>query len=154
MVQGLAALERKLTVIIPRRVKAATKAAMERGAQELVDMMKRLVPKDSGDLRDSIGWTWGAAPRYSQKIASVKSQDGDLAITIYAGNDKVRYAHIVEFGSEAHINEGKFAGTKHPGTTAQPFFYVSWRVMRKRIKSRVTREMRKAIRSAGSESDT
>lgn len=147
MVKGLRELERKLTKTIPARVREATKEAMETGATELVAMMKRLVPTDSGDLRDSIGWTWGEAPRYSQKIASVKAQAGDLAITIYAGNDKVRYAHIVEFGSKGHINAGKFDGTEHPGTTAQPFFYVSWRAMKRRIRSRVTRNMRKAIKA-------
>lgn len=151
MVQGLAQLNRKLTVTIPNRVKEATRDAMEKGAEELVAMMKRLAPVDQGDLRDSIGWTWGEAPRYAQKIAAVKAQDGDLSITIYAGNTKVRYAHLVEFGTKAHINGGKFAGTQNRGTTAQPFFYVSWRTMRKRIKSRVTRAMKKAIRQEGGE---
>ena len=151
MVQGLAQLNRKLTVTIPNRVRKATRDAMEKGADELVAMMKRLVPVDQGDLRDSIGWTWGEAPRYAQKIAAVKAQDGDLSITIYAGNTKVRYAHLVEFGTKAHINGGKFEGTQNPGTTAQPFFYVSWRTMRKRIKGRVTRAMKKAIRQEGSE---
>lgn len=147
MVKGLREFERKLTKIIPARVRGATRDAMEAGATELVAMMKRLVPADSGDLRDSIGWTWGQAPRYSQKIASVKSNAGDLSITIYAGNEKVRYAHIVEFGSKEHINAGKFDGTEHPGTRAQPFFYVSWRAMKRRIRSRVTRSMRKAIKA-------
>lgn len=151
MVQGVAALTRKLTVTIPAKVRAATRKAMEAGAEDVVGMMKRLVPVDNGDLRDSIGWTWGKAPKYAQKIAKVKAADGDESITIYAGNDKVRYAHLVEFGTSRHVNGGKFAGTENPGATAQPFFYVSWRASRKSVKSRITRAMRKAIREESAE---
>jgi len=120
---------------------------MEQGANEIVDMMKSLVPVDSGELRDSIGWTWGKRPKYSQAIAVVKSKlAGDLTITIYAGNSKVRYAHLVEFGSAPHINGGMFKGTQHPGTAKQPFFFVSWRTNKKRVKSRISRAINKAAK--------
>lgn len=147
MVKGVRELQTKLTKTIPALVREATSKAMEQGATEIVAMMKRLVPIESGELRDSIGWTWGQAPRYSQKIATVKGQEGDLAITIYAGNEKVRYAHLIEFGTRAHVNKGKFDGTQHPGSAAQPFFYVSFRTLRKKTRSRITRAMRKAIRT-------
>ena len=68
MVEGVAQLTRKLTKVIPARVKQAARAAMEKGAEETVAMMKRLVPVKSGTLRDSIGWTWGKAPAGSISV--------------------------------------------------------------------------------------
>lgn len=142
---GLDRLNKKLKKL-PAAAEKRIKEAMEIGANEIVALMKSLVPVDSGDLRDSIGWTWGERPKYSQAIATVKSADGKLALTIYAGNSKVRYAHLVEFGTAAHVNGGMFAGTMHPGTKAQPFFFVSWRALRRRTKSRITRAITKSAK--------
>lgn len=142
---GLDRLHKKLKKLPPAAEKRI-KEAMEQGANEIVALMKSLVAVDSGDLRDSIGWTWGERPKYSQAIATVKSTDGKLALTIYAGNSKVRYGHLVEFGSAPHINGGQFAGTQHPGTKAQPFFFVSWRALRRRTKSRITRAITKSAK--------
>lgn len=142
---GLARLNRKLKKL-PVQAEKRIKEAMEEGANEIVVMMKSLVAVDSGDLRDSIGWTWGDRPKYSQVLATVKSKDGKLVLTIFVGNNKVRYAHLVEFGTAAHINGGKFAGTKHPGTAAQPFFFVSWRALRRRTKSRIGRAITKSAK--------
>lgn len=142
---GLDRLNKKLKKLPPAAEKRI-KEAMETGANEIVALMKSLVAVDSGDLRDSIGWTWGERPKYSQAIATVKSSSGKLALTIYAGNSKVRYAHLVEFGSAPHINGGQFAGTQHPGTTARPYFFVSWRALRRRTKSRITRAITKSAK--------
>lgn len=146
---GLKSLNRKLKAL-PALAEAAIKLAMEQGADEIVAMMKRLVPVDNGDLRDSIGWTWGEAPSYSQRIGTVKSKTGNLKITIYAGNSKVRYAHLVEFGSAPHINGGIFAGTQNPGAKAQPFFFVAFRALRRRTKSRITRAISKSAKQIAS----
>lgn len=143
MVKGIAQLNRKLTVTIPARVEAGTRKAMEKGAQELVDMMKRLVPVSAdgshgnapGTLRDSIGWTWGDAPKGSFTVlkSSTGGEYAGLRITVYAGNKVAYYARWQEFGT-----------SKMP---ANPFFFPSYRSLRKRIKSRITREMKKAIKS-------
>lgn len=144
MVKGLTALNRKLTVTIPKRVQEATRKAMEKGAEETVQMMKRLVPFETGALRDSIGWTWGDAPAGSFTIGTVGGREyGTMRITIYAGNEQTKVgsrkqfqlARLQEFGTQA--------------MAANPFFYPSWRAMRKRVKSRITREMKKAIQQAG-----
>ena len=146
---GLEKLNRKLKQL-PAAAEKRIKEAMGQGADEIVALMKSLVAVDSGELRDSIGWTWGDAPKYSQKIATVKSTDGKLVITIYAGNSKVRYAHLVEFSTRAHENAGQFAGTMHPGTKAQPFFFVSYRALRRRTKSRITRAINKSAKEVAS----
>ena len=143
---GLAKLDRKMKRM-PDVAKQLIQDAMSQGADEIIDMMKRLVPVDNGDLRDSIGWTWGKKPKYAQAIAAMKSaMAGDLTITIYAGNSKVRYAHLVEFGTAPHINGGMFAGTQNPGVKASPFFFVSWRANRKKVKSRIRRAITKAAK--------
>lgn len=111
-------------------------------ADKVVDMMKRLVPVDRGDLRDSIGWTFGEAPEGSLRLASAKA--GVLRVTIFAGNEKVFWARWAEFGTKPHVQGGQFAGTQHPGTAAQPFFFVSFRALRKEVK----RMLRKAINDA------
>lgn len=133
MVQGIGAMNRMFAVL-PAKVEASARVAMEKGAEELVAMMKRLVPVDEGDLRNSIAWTWGAAPKGATVLAESKTADArGLKLTVYATDYKARW---IEFGT-----------TK---MSAKPFFFPSWRSMRKRIRSRVTREMKKAIVEARS----
>lgn len=127
MVQGVAELNRKLAAI-PAKVEAKTRLAMEKGAEELVAMMKRLVPVDQGDLRDSIQWKWGEAPKGAFKIADSTPDSRGLKISVFATDFKARW---IEFGTLK--------------MRAQPFFFPSYRALRKRIKSRITREMKKAI---------
>lgn len=144
---GLGRLQKKLKRM-PKLAEKEIRKAMEEGANEIVALAKSLVPVESGDLRDSIGWTWGTRPKYSQAIASVKTSNERFVITIYAGNSAVRYAHLVEFGTAPHINQGLFAGSQHPGTAPKPFFFVSYRALRKRVKGRVTRAITKSAKAA------
>lgn len=148
MVKGITDLNKKVAAI-PKRVEARARAAMEAGADELVDMMKRFVPVDDGDLRDSIGWTWGAAPKGSVALAESTADSRGLKITVYAGNEKAYYARWVEFGTAPHVNGGKFPGTQNPGIRAQSFFFPSWRALRKRIQARIRRETAKAFKFTG-----
>jgi HK97 gp10 family phage protein len=134
MVKGLSRLKRKMTVTIPQRVRQATRSAMEKGATEIVALMKARVPRDSGDLEESIGWTWGDAPGGSMILGQVRAaREGDERITIYAGNEAAYYARFVEFGTQ--------------NMSPRPFFYVTYRQLKRRTKSRITREMKKAIRA-------
>ena len=130
-VLGRAKLQRKLDRL-PKVAKTMIKNAMAAQADEIVRMMKSLVPVDKGDLRDSIGWTWGRnAPNGATVVSVVKqSLGGDLTITVYAGNEIAYYARWQEFGT---VN-----------MPAQPYFYVSWRSNRKAAK----RKIRKATRDA------
>lgn len=135
--------------------------AIAQGADEIVAMQKRLAPvsprgthgNPSGMLRDSIVATWGgggAIPKYASLRAGTGSARaaGDLSITITAGNSAVRYAHLVEFGTAPHPQGGKFKGTEHPGTSPQPFFFPPYRALRRRVKARITRAMKKAIKTS------
>ncbi|MCZ7451037.1 HK97 gp10 family phage protein [Agrobacterium rhizogenes] len=145
-IRNLDRLKRKL-VQLPAVAKDRIRVAMERQADRIVAMMKSLVPVDDGTLRDSIGWTWGKAPKGSMVLAKVKATaSDDMTLTIYAGNSEAFYARWVEFGTARHENGGMFAGTQHPGTTAQPFFYVSWRSNKRRAVRAVRRATRQAIK--------
>lgn len=136
-ITNLDRLNRKLKQL-PVVARELIRAEMAKAADEIVAMMKRLAPvlavpvKDrrSGALRDSIGWTWGSAPKGSVVVAAVTSKSGDMAITIYAGNAEAYYARWVEFGTQK--------------MRAQPYFYVSWRAN----KRRTVRRLGKAVRDA------
>jgi HK97 gp10 family phage protein len=128
------------------------RAALVTGAEEITAMQKRLAPVDSGDLRNSIGYTFGS---YSPANANVRGPraggagDADLSVTIHAGDARAFYAAFLEFGTAGPYEiKGRFAGASHPGITAQPFFYPAVRTLRRRVKGRITRAGRKALRDA------
>lgn len=147
---GLDKLNRKLA-LLPIVARKRIREAMQQGADEIVAMMKSLVAVDSGDLRDSIGWTWGSAPKGALTIATVRGQGmrstgGENIITIYAGNADAYHGRFVEFGTAAHTAGGMFAGATIPAIAASPFFFVSFRANRKRVKGRITRSVNKAAK--------
>lgn len=119
--------------------KAEIKKAMETSADEIVSLAKGLVPADTGSLRDSIGWTWGKAPKGVLTLGKVKSDavDSGFTITIYAGNSEAFYARWVEFGTQ--------------NMTARPYFYPSYRALRRRAKGRVTRAVNKAFKKVSNQ---
>ena len=133
---GQAALHRQLERV-PNLILAELRPLLEREAAKLVEEMRALVPVDEGRLRDSIGWTWGDVPKGALKIGTVKGKAyGALSITVYAGDfkgDKTAfYAYFVEFGTTA--------------TGAQPFFFPVYRANRKRIKSAISRGVKRAMK--------
>lgn len=135
---GLAKLQKKLNAM-PRIAKDEIKRALEQSADEIVELAKNLVPEDTGELRESIGWTYGKVPRGAMTLGKVFASKlaTDLTITIYAGNSEAYYSRFVEFGTQ------KMA--------ARPYFYVSYRALRRRSKSRVTRAVTKAIKKVAAQ---
>ncbi|MCG7507063.1 HK97-gp10 family putative phage morphogenesis protein [Mesorhizobium retamae] len=131
---------------IRTKAKAAAVAALRQGAYEIAELQYSLAPVDDGDLRNSIEVTSPGemTPPYSQPGGRQIAREGQFLIT--AGNTKVRYAHLVEYGTAPHVNAGQFPGTLNPGTKAQPFFWPGYRALRKRVKSRVTRAINKAVK--------
>jgi len=141
MVDGIKALEKKLTKTIPEAIRKAASDAMEKGAQEVVDMMKRRVPRDTGELANTIGWTWGDAPKGSMVIGEVQNRKyNTMRILIFAGSEKTRVGSRNQF-QLARLLE---FGTQEMGP--KPFFFGSWRANKKRVRSRVTRAIREAIK--------
>lgn len=143
--KGLPELKRKL-IRLKEQTQNEIAPAMAQAAERCVDMMKRLVPVDDGKLRESIGWTFGDAPNGAIKVATYKQ--GILTLTIYAGDEEAFYARFVEFGTRAHTQGGEFAGTEHPGTPAQPFFFVSYRASKKEMKRIIRKAISDAVKKA------
>ena len=138
MVDGLEKLRARFRAL-PRAVQEAATQTLEQNANEIVAMMKRLVPKDSGRLAASIGWTWGDAPEGTLAVGTLaKSSDSKLRITIYAGGKTAGgdafYARFQEFGTENML--------------ASPFFYPSIRANRTKGRARLSRNVRKAAEKA------
>lgn len=128
---GLAKLNAKLARI-PDATQKEIRVALAAAADRIVNDMKALVPSDTGALRDSIGWTFGKAPRGALTLGSLfrASQAGQLTATIYAGSDVAYYARWVEFGTTEN--------------DPQPYFFVAYRANRKAVK----RDVSKAVRLA------
>lgn len=143
MVQGLSSLRRKLTKAIPAAARRRAIIALEKSADEIVALMKRLAPKDEGSLADSIGWTWGAIPKGAIALTQSEPIGKDrLRITIYAGSEKTitKNARGIEF-QNAFLQE--FGTQDMP---ANPYFFPSWRALRKRASSRIKREITKGVK--------
>lgn len=125
---------------IPDIAREAAAAAMEEGAQEIVDAMKKAAPVQTGDLRDSIGWTWGEVPAGSFMIDEIRSgknkgdQYATLRIKIYAGNREAFYARFQEFGTRSQ--------------PAQPFFFSTWSKEKAKFRRRIRERVRKRIKEA------
>ena len=128
---------------IPDIAREAAASAMEECAAEIVAEMKTLAPVDSGDLRDSINWTWGEVPAGSFVIDEIRSgknagdQYATLRIKIYAGNKDAFYARFIEFGTRT-------------GVKAQPFFFAAYKKWggKAKFRARVRAAIRKRIKEA------
>lgn len=134
-IQNLERFKRKLAAM-PAAAREEIRTAIAASADEIVDLAKRLVPVDQGDLRDSIAWTWGVAPKGTTVLATSSSRGAagaaGLVATIYAGGGDAYHAFWIEFGTQ-HMS-------------AQPFFFPAFRVGKKRARSRITRATTKAAK--------
>ncbi len=142
--------------------------AMEEAAEGIVSYMRSLAPKDTSQLQNSIGWTWGDAPAGSIVIDEIRSgknvgsQYATLRLTIYVG---AWYARFVEFGTAAGVRNDRAARTKsdikksskraaagrivarsHPGTPARPFFYPAWKTKKRMFRAKIRLAIRRALK--------
>ena len=126
-------LKRRLAAI-PKAVKDAVGPALAKSGNELAGTMKQLAPVETGALRDSIAVTLPgeATPPYSQPGGSRVA--GETEVIVTAGDEAVRYAHLVEYGTS--------------DTQAQPFFWPAYRLNKKRLANRIKRAVGKAVREA------
>ena len=129
--KGMDRLKRSLKRL-PDSVEAAVAPALKKSGNELANVQRALAPKDTGALANSIHVTMPGetTPPYSQPGGSRTAGPNEVVIT--AGNSDVRYAHLVEFGTSEAM--------------AQPFFWVAFRLQRKRLEGRIKRELAKAVK--------
>lgn len=135
MVKNLDRLNKKFIRLSEGAIETI-RPALAKGADAIVEMAKRFAPVDSGELRDSIGWTWGTdVPKGAIKLGTVgkSKKDPNLVITIFAGNDKVFWARWQEFGTTR--------------SKAHPYFFPAYRAQRKTVKSAIRRAITKAAKA-------
>ena len=106
---------------IPPAVRKRINAANEKSAEDLAAMMRRLVPTDERDLERSITY-----------YELTGTQGGGVTWRVAAGDEKSFQARWIEFGT--------------PKMAAQPFFYASYRALRRLIRNRQLRAFRAALR--------
>lgn len=134
-------LLRKMAALpaVARKVMAE---AVQTSADELVALQRRLCPTKTGALRDSITVRKGSFSLASSGILAAGGGarsgltvrgDDDLTATITAGSKTAYYARFVEFGTLK--------------TLPQPFFYPPYRLMKRRLKGRISRSARKAAKA-------
>lgn len=130
---GLAKFRRRMEAI-PLAAREAVKPALLKAGEMTADVQRSLAPELTGDLKASIAVAGPgmATPPYSQPGGSKIVPENAVAVT--AGNTDVRYAHLVEHGTE--------------DTPAQPFFWPGFRLTRKRAAAQIKRAISKAIREA------
>jgi len=134
----------KLKKLAPA-VEKALVVSNGKAAVDMVTLARQFAPVRTGALRDSIVATapGGLPPVHSQGARVVPPG----AFMVTAGSDRVRYAHLVEFGTAPHVNQGMMPGTLNPGAPAQPYFFPAYRLIRKGMKNRATRAINQSIKA-------
>ncbi|EBA18398.1 hypothetical protein RSK20926_11784 [Roseobacter sp. SK209-2-6] len=151
------ALEARLARAVSA-VSRGIERAMEDAAEDLVQLMKSLVPVKEGDLRASIGWTWGLAPEGALSVDTVESSEKQITIYAGLGLSIPAVARWVEFGTDPHsvakgggTVAGQVAlaagqGRPHPGAKPHPYFFPAYRQKRRAIVARMRREIKKELK--------
>lgn len=136
---------RKVLKALPKTTRNKIRGALLAGGEDMANVMRRLVPFDQGDLRDSIKVTPAdQLPEvYNKARSRRKEKDADLAVIVHVDEF---YAALVEFGTPPHINLGQFPGTSHPGTRGQPYFWPGYRSQKKRVIARINKAARQGIK--------
>lgn len=131
MAQSIDRLKRRLAAI-PKQVREDVNKTLLKQGNDLAGSMRNLAPVDTGALRDSIEVTEGghSTPPYSQPGGEHVVPENAVAIT--AGNEGVRYPHLVEYGTTS--------------ADPQPFFWPAYRIHKRRIKNAIGRAVGKAVR--------
>lgn len=168
----------KLNSLGSKVYRKVIKQASRKAFAPVIKSAREKAPKESGLLKKSIGVKQKAYPRNGRFVTIVGPRTG-FAKTVVVNTpfgpkkikrDPVKYAHLVEFGTQAHsLSQGAenrirgnseenrigFAiamqgGNDHPGATAKPFMRPAFdgnesrakQIMRSELAAGVVREAR------------
>lgn len=134
---------------LPAEVKASVEAQIAVEAEQLASAIRSNTPVDTGTLRDTIRVVDGKRPLSKLVVAggretTVKVRKGvsdrDFARAREAKNNTGEYDYFraVEFG---HLTKDGVA------VPAQPFFYTTYRALRKAIRRRIFAAARKPLKT-------
>ncbi|MDW5314086.1 HK97-gp10 family putative phage morphogenesis protein [Rhizobium sp. PL01] len=114
--------------------RAAIRPALAKAGHDLADTMQLFAQssRDTGALMNSIEVTapGESTPSFSQPGGARVAGEAEVIVT--AGNEAVRYPHLVEYGTA--------------DTEAQPFFWPAFRLRRQQLLNQIARAGRKAVR--------
>lgn len=136
---GFGAAKKRLSkkmAAVPKEVRKALRAQNRANAEELVQTIKGFIDDKSGALGSSIKRKdVSNSKRISQRITAGGSTTTKPVRKMKNGaSPTYDYALANEFGTE--------------NMPAQPFFWPAWRLKRRRFKTRMSREAKKAIKAA------
>lgn len=146
-VRGSKQLNDKLKAL-RQKTQGHVRKGLAEAAGEMVAMMKRQVPDGPGtgiyDLKGTIKWHFGAEEGGGSDAKTGRSASTTAIIT--AGDEHNIEARWVEFGTAPHINQGSRPGTQNPGTAPRPYFFTSYRALKRRAKQLVRKSINEAVR--------
>lgn len=119
-ITGGAALDALLATLPTKMETNVMRSALRAGAAVYLAQVKQNIPVAQGDLHRSA------------RITTRKGRDGQVSASVKVGNSRVYYAHMVEFGTRAHVIApragalqigGQFVAgaVQHPGARPHPF---------------------------------
>jgi HK97 gp10 family phage protein len=118
---------------IPAAARKPILPALEKGAEEMVDRMRLLAPHKTGKLRSSIQY----------------AELNELAVRVHAGGEKTtKPVRNSEKGNAPEFDYALATEFGRVGEAASPFFWPSYRGLKKRVRRRVDRAVSDAVKKA------
>lgn len=156
---GREALMRKLNQVVPEAEKQLADAQLE-AAKDVAGKIAARAPTKSGEYKASIeGGRLADRPGQARVLGGNATKDKN-ATGVFAA----WYWRFLEFGTSAHVIRAKNApalrfrgqggqlvskeSVAHPGSSAQPHVFPTWRAFRKTARRRMAAAVNKAVRKA------
>jgi HK97 gp10 family phage protein len=109
---------------LPRAVsREIQREVLRKQAKLIADRARELAPKDSGDLRESIG----VSDKLSKRQAGLHHPVDPEDVEMFAGAGPLPQAHLMEFGSQHNA--------------AQPYMRPSWDAVRAAMPSGIAKDL-------------
>ena len=128
----------KTLATIKNTVDKAMQPTLEQAGSELVKDMDAVVPRRTGALANSIVMTTAGNSTPANSEPGGSSVVAANSVVITAGDAKVRYAHLVEYGHRKPDGKGFVA--------AEPFFWPTVRADEGKIKDKITAGIQGAVK--------
>lgn len=131
---GFSQLEEELAKVSKAVGKGAVRRALMKSAEPMAEIARGLAPDDPAtngkDLKSSIVVGTKLNGRQT-KLHRRMFRDDKAAVEMFVGpsyllGDGGRHGHLLEFGTSAFVNKGRYAGTQNPGIAPQPFMRPAW----------------------------
>lgn len=130
----------RLRQLAPQAEEYAAEAKLE-VVKEAANLISAAAPYRTGEYMNEIkGERQADNPNHAPMVGR-KSKDPD-ATAVYAPF----IWRFLEFGTKAHKNKGRFPGTDHPGTRAQPHVFPTWNNFKPQAKRRINAAINRAVR--------